>query len=67
MGLKHQQAGESAHPVDVGKARFGTGGRGHAFGEGQYTADESRWRSCLAGSARWNSGFRLRVVKSHVV
>ncbi len=30
MGLEHQQAGQSAHPVDIGEAGFGSVGRGHA-------------------------------------
>jgi hypothetical protein len=30
MGLEHQQAGKSAHPVDIGEAGFGSVGRGHA-------------------------------------
>jgi len=30
MGLEHQQAGQSTHPVDIGKARFRSLSRGHA-------------------------------------
>ena len=29
MSLKHQDAGKSAHPINVGEARWSSGCRGH--------------------------------------
>ena len=31
MRLEHQDAGQAAHPVDVGEAAFGLGWRRHCF------------------------------------
>src|ERR1700692_934129 len=48
MGLEHQQAGQTAHPVDVGEARFGGVWRRHA---------RLRFAPAVYGSGFKNPGF----------
>ena len=38
MSLKHQDAGKSAHPINVGEARWSSGCRGHGRRENSASA-----------------------------
>lgn len=69
MGLKHQQAGKSPHPVNIGKPRSGRRGRSHGRVARQYTADLREIRvgtaaiGCPGLAAPRADSFRARIVE----
>ena len=57
MSLKHQDAGQSAHPINVGEARWSSGCRGHGSPR-EFGIGSIRQRSVGRGNPR---GARLPV------
>ena len=51
MSLKHQDAGKSAHPINVGEARWSSGCRGHGS-PGEFGIGSIRQRSIGESQSR---------------
>ena len=63
MSLKHQDAGKSAHPINVGEARWSSGCRGHGS-PGEFGIGSIRQRSVGRGNPAAPPAVPLSSVRS---